>query len=180
MKYFLGLVLIQFAGILYAAPSSAQQYTPVDAGSSVGFSIKNFGFTVTGSVTGLQGRVVFDPNDLPHANFDVSVDAATINTDNEMRDGHLKKEDYFDVAHYPRIRFVSTGVSAGKGGYQVTGKLTIKDKTQDVLFPFVATPLGNDYIFKGSFMISRKDFDIGGSSTISNNLTVSLTVFAKK
>jgi hypothetical protein len=44
----------------------------------------------------------------------------------------------------------------------------------------MATPIGNDYIFKGQFQINRRDFDIGGSSTISNNLAVSLTIYAKK
>jgi polyisoprenoid-binding protein YceI len=180
MKHFLSISPF-LAATLFFAPASAQQYTPTDQGSSLSFKIKNFGFSVDGAVSGLQGTIKFDPNDLANAAFDVSVDAATINTDNEMRDGHLKKEDYFDVAHFPRIRIVSTQVSAARGGgYIFTGKLTIKQQTKEFSFPFVATPLGNDCIFKGDFSINRKDFDIGGSSTISNSLTVSLTVFAKK
>jgi polyisoprenoid-binding protein YceI len=180
MKHFLSVLLFLVAGIFYSGPVSAQ-YVPTDQGSSIVFKIKNFGFTVDGSVSGLQGKINFDPNELPNAVFDVSVDAATINTGNEMRDGHLKKEEYFDVARYPRIRFVSTRVTAAKGGgFLVSGKLTIKQQTKDVSFPFVATSLGNDCIFKGDLSINRKDFDIGGSSTISNSLTISLTVFAKK
>jgi polyisoprenoid-binding protein YceI len=99
-----------------------------------------------------------------------------------MRDDHLKKESYFDVSHYPRIRFVSTGVSpADKSGhYIVTGKLTIKNTTKEISFPFLAIPAGDDYIFKGGFQLNRKDFDIGGSSTVSNNLTVSLAILARK
>lgn len=161
---------------------SVQQYTPADQGSTVTFTIKNLGFKVEGSFTGLQGKIRFDPNDLSKAAFEVSVDAATVNTDNSMRDGHLKGEDYFDVKNYPRIQFVSTGVgAAGKSGhYQVSGKLTIKNTTRDITFPFVATPSGNDYIFSGEFTINRKDFNIGGSSTISNALTVSLAILARK
>ncbi len=162
--------------------SSAHQYTPSDQGSSVTFTIKNLGFNTGGSFSGLQGTIVFDPQNTAGSSFDVSVNAASINTDNDMRDDHLKKESYFDVSHYPRIRFVSTGVSpADKSGhYTVTGKLTLKNTTKEISFPFIATPIGEDYIFKGGFQLNRKDFGIGGSSTLSNNLTVSLTILAKK
>jgi len=178
MKTLFFYVLISLAGIV----GYAQDYNPADAGSSVKFKIKNFGFNVDGSFKGLEGKIHFDPAHLPDARFDVSIDANTIDTDNHTRDGHLKKEDYFDVQNHPRIRFVSTGIKAGgkKGEFIFSGKLTIKDKTQELSFPFTASPMGNDYIFSGEFKINRKDFGVGGSSTISNSLTVALTVFARK
>ena len=178
MKHFIWYVLIQLTGIIV----TAQEYTPTDAGSSVTFKIKNLGFNSEGSFKGLAGKIRFDPKDPSKTVFDVSVDANTVNTDNDMRDDHLRKTEYFDVQNHPRIRFVSTAVTAsGKSGtYQVAGRLTIKDTTRDISFPFIATPMGNDYIFSGQFTINRRDFGVGGSSTISNNLTVSLTVFAKK
>jgi polyisoprenoid-binding protein YceI len=182
MKHFISASLILVAGSLYSVQALAQQYTPTDQGSSIVFRIKNFGFAVDGSMSGIKGKIGFDPNALANAIFDVTLDASTINTGNEIRDGHLKKEDYFDVGHYPLIHFVSTHVTAAAkgGGYLLSGKLTIKQQTKDISFPFVATALGNDYIFKGDLTIDRKDFDIGGSGTISNALTVSLTIFATK
>lgn len=165
-----------------AEGQSAKQYTPTDQGSSVIFKVKNFGFVINGSFSGLQGKIIFDPKDLANAGFDVSVDAATINTENSMRDEHLKKETYFDVQRYPRMHFVSTGVTASdkKNAYIITGKLTIKDRTKEISFPFIGTPMGNDYIFSGEFTINRKDYNVGGSGTISNNLTVVITLLAKK
>jgi polyisoprenoid-binding protein YceI len=182
MKQFFWYLLIPFSGVLGLTKAAAQQYTPADQGSSVMFKLKNFGINTDGSFTGLSGKIIFNPKDLPNASFDVSIDAAKVNTGNEMRDEHLRKEEYFDVPNHPRIRFVSTSITPGgkSGSYQVNGKLTIKNTTRDLSFPFVATPIGNDYVFSGVFTINRKDFDIGGSSTISNSLTVSLTVFAKK
>jgi len=160
---------------------AAQPYVPVNSGSTVTFEIKNFGLNSKGSFSGLEGKIFFDPKDLAKASFDVSLDASTISTDNAMRDDHLKKEDYFDVANHPRIRFVSTSVTPTNksGHYTVNGKLTIKNTTKDISFPFLATPMGNDYIFSGQFKINRKDFDIGGSSTFSNSLTVFLSVLAR-
>jgi len=161
---------------------NVQQYTPTDLGSSISFHIKNLGFMVDGSVTGLEGKIAFDPGQPAEASFDVSVDAAKVNTGNEMRDEHLRKETYFDVQNYPRIHFVSVRITASdkKDGFIMSGKLTIKDHTKDITFPFLATPMGNDLIFSGNFTIDRKDFGLGGSSTISNSLQVSLTVLAKK
>jgi polyisoprenoid-binding protein YceI len=178
MKFLLGLLLLLSA----AGSCLAQQYKPTDDGSEIAFVIKNFGINTKGSFRGLDGNISWYPQDPGKCLFDVSIDAATVNTDNSMRDDHLKKETFFDVGNYPRIRFVSTGISEPdkKGRYTVNGKLTIRDKTKDISFPFVATALGDDVIFKGSFTLNRKDFGVGGSSTISNQLTVSLTVLAKK
>jgi polyisoprenoid-binding protein YceI len=158
----------------------AQDYKPTDAGSTVEFVIKNFGINTKGSFTGLDGKISFDPKDISKSVFDVSIDAASINTDNNLRDGHLKKESYFDVEKYPRIKMVSGSITGDNGHYTFNGMLTIKDKTKDISFPFIATPMGDDYIFKGSFTINRRDFGVGGGSTISNNCTVNLTVLAKK
>jgi len=190
MKSFFWCLLLQLTGIIAFAQESAHpaasaavpEYTLTDQGSSIKFTIKNLGFKVEGSFTGLQGKVRFDPKDLSTASFEASIDASTVNTDNSMRDNHLKKDDYFDVQNYPRIRFVSTSVRAADKSdhYVITGKLTIKNATRDVSIPFVAAPAGNDYIFSGEFKIDRKDFNIGGSSTISNTLTVALTVLARK
>jgi len=177
-KFLLFVLLAQ----LWAAVSIAQEYKPVDEGSLVAFEIKNLGFNTRGSFRGLDGRIVFSPNDPSKTSMDVTVDATTVNTDNEMRDSHLKKESYFDVEKYPKIRFVSTSCSGPdkSGHYTLSGKLTIKNTTRDMNFSFVAAPMGDDYIFKGDFQLNRKDYGVGGSSTISNNLTVTLTVRAKR
>ena len=178
IKYFLGAILV----LTIAQTTRAQQYTPTDQGSAIGFEIKNFGFNTKGSFSSLEGTITWDPKDPGKAAFDVSIGAATINTDNNMRDEHLRKDSYFDVEKYPRIRMVSTSISGPdkSGHYTFNGKLTIKSTTKDISFPFIATPMVDDYIFKGEFTINRKDFDVGGSSTIANSLKVTLTVLAKK
>lgn len=176
MKHFTGVLFTLFLSTLVFA----QEFKPTDQGSTVEFHIKNFGFNTKGSFTGLDGKIKFDPANAGASSFDVSIDAATVNTDNGMRDGHLKKESYFDVEKYPRISLVSTSVAGSGGNYTFNGKLTIKGKTKEVSFPFTAAQQGDDYIFKGSFTINRRDFEVGGSSTISNNCTVDLTVVAKK
>jgi len=158
------------------------QYKPVEKSSAVKFKVKNFGFNVTGSFSGLDGTIQFDPNNLSTASFDVSIDANSVFTDNNARDNHLREDSYFDVKNYPRIRFVSTKVTPSnkKGTLFIFGKLTIKNETREISFPFTADPSQDGFLFKGDFKINRKDFGVGGSSTISDNVDLSLSVLAAK
>jgi len=173
--------LIVFALIILTCNFVVAQYKPIEKGSSVKFTIKNFGINTGGSFTGLQGDINFDKDHPEEAKFVVSIDANTINTDNDMRDNHLREASYFDVKKYPRISFVSTKISRSTSGELVVyGKLTIKDQTRDISFPFTFTASNNGYLFNGTFNINRKDFGVGGSSTISNNLDVQLIILATK
>ena len=171
------------AFLISSNPVKAQTvYTPVDAGSRVHFTIKNFGIKTGGDFAGLKGSIKFNPANIAISIFDVTIDAATIDTDNESRDGHLRKAEYFDVAGFKTIRFKSTKVvlSTVPGRYYIYADITIKGVTKPVEFGFGATPKNGGYIFDGEFKINRRNFGVGSSSaTLSDNLTVSLKVFAK-
>jgi len=156
------------------------QYKPAEQGSTLQFTIQNLGFDVHGSFSGFKGNINFDAQNPAVDGFDVTVNAATVNTDNSLRDSHLKDDGYFNVANYPRIRFLSTKITGKGGAFTMTGHLTIKGKSKDVSFPFTASPADDGYLFKGSFKINRKDFGVGGTSTISNELEVVLNVHAAK
>jgi polyisoprenoid-binding protein YceI len=175
--------LLFFVLLTVELAARSQTYLPIDNGSQVGFSIKNFGFTVNGNLKGLKGRIIFNPANLTAAFVNASVDAATINTDNGLRDSHLKKADYFDVAKFPLINFISTKITptATAGNFLMEGNITIRDITRKITFPFTAISTGDGYLLAGSFVINRRDFGVGGGSMVlSDNLTVSLAVVAKK
>lgn len=160
----------------------AQGYTPVDNGSKVHFVIKNFGIATGGDFTGLAGSITFDPANLPAADFNVSVDASTVNTDIEARDKDLRKSGYFDVQNFPRLSFKSTRVTkTNKDGYfYMFGNITIKGVTKEIKFPFTAKSQDGGYLFEGTFKLNRRDFGVGSSSiSLADELTVTLTVFAK-
>lgn len=169
--------------LLFCNSSTAQTYTVTDAGSSVHFTIKNFGVKTGGDFTGLAGTVVFNPTALATSSINVSVVSNTINTSNNARDKHLKKEEYFDVVKYPTLNFVSTKISKStiEGRYFVVGNLTIKGVTKSVQFGFSATATPTGYTLAGDFEINRRDFGVGGSSmALSDNLKITLSVAAKK
>lgn len=161
----------------------SQTWKPVDEGSNVKFVIKNFGINTGGFFNGLNGSISFDPVNLSSASFDVSVDAKTINTDVEARDNHLRKEEYFNVEKFPALHFKSTKVTKtnSKDFLYMFGNITIKGITKEIKFPFKATQKEEGYLFEGNFKLNRRDFGVGGSSlTLSDELTVTLSVFAKK
>jgi polyisoprenoid-binding protein YceI len=173
--------IIGLAVFLFFTHVSFGQLRPVAKESNVHFTIHNFGFKVSGYLAAPEGEILFNPDDLPKSSFRVTIKTESINTDNNSRDEHLREEDYFDVKKYPQIHFTSSGIRAtGKSGaYEALGTLTIKNKSKEILLPFTAEKSGDGWLFSGSFKMNRRDFGIGGSSTISNELTVQIKVQAR-
>lgn len=177
MKYF-----ILIASLFSAAGAFAQNYTPQDAGSKIHFVIKNFGINTGGDLSGTEGKIVFDAKKPASSSFDVTVKVSTVDTDNEKRDDHLKSDEYFDAEKYPVIRLVSTSIKQGANlmHFNFTGKLTIKNVTKTISFPFTAQKKNAGAIFEGNFEIDRRDFGVGsGSAVMADKVKVSLSVYAK-
>lgn len=97
--FFLFLIPLLATGLTKA------QYVPVDKASTLTFKIGNFGFDVNGSFTGFKGTINFDPQNIAAGSFDVTIDAATVNTDNNLRDEHLRGASYFDAKKLPGNSF---------------------------------------------------------------------------
>jgi len=144
--------------------------------SAITFKTKNLGIEVDGLIGGLAATVHFNAKDLSSASFEATVEVKTINTDNSLRDEHLKSDEFFDMVHYPTISLKSIAITH-KSGNKFVGQfnLTIKNKTKTVEIPFTCTAKGANSEFMGSFKINRLDFGIGGSSmTLSDDVTVSI------
>jgi polyisoprenoid-binding protein YceI len=156
-------------------------YRPVQNLSSVGFTVKYLGVEMTGTVAGLRGDITWgDCSALADCKFDVLVDVSTIQTGIELRDNHLRGKEFLDAVDHPYIRFTSNKVEAtnDKGQFTMHGDLTIKGHTKEISFPFTVAPIDNGYVFKGSFQVNRKDFEVGNSVVISDHVTVTLNVSA--
>ncbi|MDP4282913.1 MAG: YceI family protein [Bacteroidota bacterium] len=164
---------------------SAQNYKPTDNGSKVHFEIKNFGISTGGDFTGLKGEIQFLPDNITSSQFNVSVAASTIDTDNSLRDKSLVGDEYFDTAKYPQIKIVSTKIDktnkTATGFYYFSGNITMHGVTKTISFPFQAEKIQDDYLFTGKFEINRLDFGIGEKSMVlGNTVSVSLSILAKK
>jgi polyisoprenoid-binding protein YceI len=144
---------------------------------SVSFKIKNAGLTVEGKFTSFVFDIDYDPKNPSAGSFKGSVEVASIDTGIKMRDSHLKKDDYFDVALYPKMSFVSTQLSElSPGKLQVKGNLTIKKTTRPLVLEVEVSPDASGKTkFTTSFKINRLDFGVGSSSwTMANDLQIFL------
>ncbi|WP_229664908.1 YceI family protein [Polaribacter pacificus] len=110
------------------------------AHTSVNFSINHFFSAVTGKFSDFDGTIHFDPNNLNGSKADFSVSIKSVNTDDAKRDRHLKSKDFFDAKTYPKMAFKSSKIEKKSDKeYLIYGKLTIRNKTKDVVLPMKIT-----------------------------------------
>ena len=101
--------------------------------SELTFRIRHFVSKVRGRFDKWSGTIVADPNNLAGGSVEVSIDAATINTNNERRDADLRSANFFETDKYPTITFKSTKVEQSGSELTITGDLTIKGVTKPVV-----------------------------------------------
>jgi polyisoprenoid-binding protein YceI len=144
-------------------------YTIDPTHSTAGFKVRHLMVAnVKGEFSGVTGTVVYDAENPANSRVEATIDATTVHTRDEQRDGHLKSADFFDVAKYPTITFVSTQVEqTGDGELKVTGDLTIHGVTKEVVLdvegpaPEVKDPWGNIRTgASAATKINRTDFGL--------------------
>lgn len=159
--------------VAMTATAFAQQNWKIDAAhSKVRFTTKYLVISdVDGEFKKFDGKVTSSAADWSDLQASVSVDVNSISTDNEMRDGHLKSDDFFNAEKYPTMTFKSTGIkSLGNKKYTLTGLLTIRDVTKPVTIPLVyggtvTDPWGNIKAgFKASGSINRQEYGLKWSN----------------
>lgn len=138
--------------------------------AQVQFEIKNAGLTVSGSFEKHSANISYDPFKPNRATFQGSIDASSIDTGIDLRDKHLKDEDYFDVANYPTMRYLSSKVTPLENGHlDVVGTLTIKGVSRDIQFVVVPEKTAAGWRFATEIELDRLEFGVGGKSWILAN-----------
>ena len=169
------LALIALVGVL-AVPAASQAGTwNIDAShSNVDFKIRHFFSKVGGSFNEFAGVVHFDPADVAATSAEVTIQAASIDTANEKRDGHLQSEDFFFVEQHPTITFKSTGVTTGDDDnhFQLQGLLTMRGVEKPVTLDVEFLGAGPDAWgntragFTATTTLNRKDWNIEWNKTL--------------
>jgi polyisoprenoid-binding protein YceI len=177
-----------------AYSSLADKWTLDKAHTNVKFSVTHLVISeVEGSFKTFDGTMESSKPDFSDAKINFTAQVASINTDNEKRDGHLKSPDFFDAAKYPEIKFVSTSfVSLGDNKYTLVGNLTIRDITKPITFDvkYGGTVKSYDGIhagFKATSKIDRFDFNLkwnaateAGGAVVGKDVDITLNVDFKK
>jgi len=159
-------------GLALAAGAAGAQPVKwaIDAShSSATFGVRHMMVTtVRGQFNVLSGSVEVVGNDPTTAKVSVTIDAASIDTRDAKRDEHLRSADFFDVAKFPTLTFVSKKVErAANGKLAMTGDLTIRGVTREVVLDLegptaeVKDPWGNSRVgLIGTTTINRKDYGL--------------------
>jgi polyisoprenoid-binding protein YceI len=166
--------------LILANFASAQKVTILK--STIKFQLKNLGVNTGGTINGLTANMDFNPDKLETSNIETTLDINSINTDNDLRDSHLRGDEFFDAAKYPTITMKSISFKH-KSGDKYTGQfnLTIKGITKTFEVPFTYTTDASGATFKGGLKLNRLDFNLGGKSLVmSNDVSVSIEVQVAK
>lgn len=174
-----GAVLIAFAGTALGA----DKYVLDVSHTLVGFTTKHLVINkVRGKFNDFAGVIMFDENDVTKSSMSGTIKTASIDTDNQKRDDHLRSADFFDVQNHPEITFQSTSIAKQGDGYLMHGTLTMRGVTKNIVVPFSITGKvthgGKTRIgFEAKLELNRQDYGISWSKTMdAGGLVVSDTV----
>ncbi len=161
--------------VLLAGNAGAATYTIDKSHSSVGFKVRHMMVSkVHGSFGDFEGSLEFVEGDPSAWAADVTIKTATVDTNDEGRDKHLRNEDFFNVDAFPEMTFKATGAKAVGDGFVVVGDLTLVGVTKPVELEVeyngsITDPWGNVRVgFSAEAEIDRGDFGMKYNSVLDN------------
>ncbi|MBK8249602.1 MAG: YceI family protein [Gemmatimonadetes bacterium] len=189
------LVLAVALAVQAPATLSAQASAwAIDAAhSELTFRIRHYVTKVRGTFSKWSGSISADPRNLATGSVNVSIDAKSIDTNNENRDNHLRSNDFFAADSFPTLEFKSTSVAVRGEEITIQGTLTIRGKTKPVTLSgsfggITKDAQGKDRIgFEASTKINRMDYGVswnraveGGGIMLGDEVEINITIEAVK
>ncbi|GBC63908.1 polyisoprenoid-binding protein [Desulfonema ishimotonii] len=167
----------------------AETYTIDTSHSQALFRVRHLGISrITGRFPGVTGTIQFDGKQLSDLRAEAEIDINSLNTDVEKRDRHLKSEEFFDAARYPKMTFKSRAVREVSGQqFRLAGDLTLHGVTREVVLDAehggsIKDPWGNfRTAFTATTKISRRDFGINwgtGGDVVGEEITIHIEIEA--
>lgn len=158
--------------------------------SGVSFTIRHFVSKVRGKFKDVRGTITADPDAWQNGSVDVSIATASISTDNDRRDTHLRSNDFFAADSFPAITFKSTRIERNGDNAKIYGALTIRGVTKPVVLDGQFTGLlksaqGDRVGFEATTTVNRLDYGVkwnraveGGGAMLGDDVKVEITVEA--
>jgi len=173
-------------GLLASSPAAVETYKIDPVHSSVGFTIRHFFTNVPGAFTKFSGTIVVDRDHLENSTVEARIEVASVDTRNSMRDDDLRSDKFFSTAKLPAITFKSKSwKKTGEDAFDVTGDLTIRDVTKEVVLKTKSLGFGPGMRgamlsgWEASTTINRNDFGITAyPKVLGDDVAVTITVEA--
>lgn len=159
-------VLLAFMSNISNAQNDVTKWSINPALSLATFKITNLGLEVNGTISGLTFESNFIPKKLNESYIKGSAQTKTLFTDNEERDNHIKKDDFFDVDKFPLIKIETSKIYKTKTGYAAIAKIEIKGVAKETKIPFSMFSSKKLTFLTSEFTINRLDFGVGDDGVI--------------
>ena len=167
-------VSILVVAFMFGMSAQAADWNLDQVHSAVEFSVRHLAISkIKGKFNEFEAKMVFDGKSVENGSAEFTIQVASIDTENEDRDKHLKSADFFGAEENPTITFKSKKISAVKDGkFQITGDMTMRGVTKEVTFDcelhgVVQGPGGNTRAgFSAETTINRQDFGVSWSKTL--------------
>jgi polyisoprenoid-binding protein YceI len=180
-------IVVSLVVLAASASVRADDYTVDPVHSGVTFSVEHLKLApVQGRFNDVSGTFTID-KDSGKCSFNASIKADTVDTNNSKRDEHLRSADFFNVKQFPTMTFKSTSVKEAKGGYEVTGDLTMHGETKSVKLTLqggktAEFPKGTQRTgYATTFTVKRSDFGMDKlSEAIGDEVTITITIEGTK
>jgi polyisoprenoid-binding protein YceI len=178
------ILILLAAAFSYTAASAQTTWTVDKAHSNVKFTVTHLMVSdVDGIFKSYDATITAAKPDFSDAKFQISIQTASVTTDNDQRDKHISSPDFFDVATYPTITFTSTAITkTSDKHYKLTGNLTLHGVTKPASFDLwyrgtIQNPMSkaDDAGFQLTGTISRADFNFGSKfpgAMVSDEVTI--------
>lgn len=169
-SFFLVLAMALWINVALSQP---RQFNIDKAHSHIAFEVSHMVISeVNGEFHDYEVNLMFDANDVTKSSVETRIKVASIDTDQEKRDNHLRSSDFFDAETHPEIIYKSKKIEKSSDGYVAHGDLTIRGVTKEVALPFkVKGPIkdsrGNTRIgVEANLTINRQDYGVSWSKTL--------------
>ena len=178
-------MLAAFAAASLSAAGSALAQVDVSK-STITATSKQMNVPVEGKFNKFTAQVAFDPAKPAEGSAQFSVDVGSYDLGDDSYNEQVRGKDWFDAKTYPQATFVSSAIApAGGNRFTVTGKLTIKGKSQTVAVPVTVTQQGPVQAFDGLLPIKRSQFDIGtgewkDTSVVADDVVIKFHIVAAR
>ncbi len=169
------LLFATAAFFVLAHVALAAEFKVDQAHTNVGFRVAHLVVAkTTGSFNDFDASFTYDAENMGSFSLMATIQVASIDTNNDRRDNHLRSADFFDVENHPTITFASTSLMMGEDGVVVVGDLTIRGVTQQIELPItivgpVQGPGGATVVgIEGQTTIDRHDFGVAWDNRLDN------------
>lgn len=170
-KWIIWIIIALSPALVVQTAGAAAPAWDFDPGhGSFFFDIKHIYYITRGYFEDYSGSFRFDPENLDESSIEITIKTASLTTQHEKRDRHVRSADFMDVKQFPEMRFQSSRIRhLQDNSYEMAGRLTIKDVTKEIVVPFTFfgvqdNPFNSKQLvagFEARFTIDRLQYNVG-------------------